>query len=163
MLNNDLPAPTAEQLKIEPAQLSDLPSIVSIDAEITGISKPEIWYAYHAPVTPGAHHHLLVARFEGEVVGYTVGEVRAWDFGHPPCGWLLAIGVRKNTRLAGVGTLLFKALLQDFRRRGVFMIRTMVHVDDHLLISFFRSHGMTAAPFIELELDIASPNSERDP
>jgi GNAT superfamily N-acetyltransferase len=147
-------------LIIEHAKQDDLPAIVAIDADITGIQKPEIWYGYYAPAATGAHHHLIVARYEGEVVGYTVGEVRAWDFGHPPCGWLLAISVRKGTRLAGVGTLLFKALREDFRRRGVSMMRTMVHVDDHLLISFFRSHGMTAAPFIELELEIASPESD---
>lgn len=149
----------AEGLLIDRAELDDLPAIVAIDADITGIQKPEIWYGYYAPVTTGAHHHLLVARYEGQVVGYAVGEVRAWDFGHPPCGWLLAISVRKDVRLAGVATLLFKRLQEDFRQRGVSMMRTMVHVDDHLLISFFRSHGMTAAPFIELELDMASPGT----
>jgi GNAT superfamily N-acetyltransferase len=150
----------AAGLFIDLAKLDDLPAIVAIDADITGIPKPEIWYGYYAPVATSAHHHFLVARYEGQVVGYAVGEVRAWDFGHPPCGWLLAISVRKDARLAGVATLLFKKLQENFRQRGVSMMRTMVHVDDHLLISFFRSHGMTAAPFIELELDMALPGND---
>jgi GNAT superfamily N-acetyltransferase len=151
------------RITIEPAQIGDLPAIVAIDAEITGIEKPEVWYGYYAPVGSRDKHNLMVARCAGEVVGYTVGEIRAWDFGRPPCGWLLTINVRKDMRLAGIGTLLFKALQQDFQRRGVSMIRTIVHVDEHLLISFFRSHGMTAAPFIELEMKVASFENDTRP
>ena len=160
MIEANLLRTLEEKVAIEEAQFDDLPAIIAIDSDLTGIPKPEIWYGYYAPVMTGAQRTFMVARHEGAVVGYVVGEVRAWEFGSPPCGWLFAIGVRKDVRLAGIGTLLFNALQARFRRLGVQTMRTMLHIDDHLLISFFRSHGMTAGPFIELEMGIAPVPSD---
>ena len=55
-------------------------------------------------------------------------------------------------RLAGIGTKLIGVLRQRFQDAGITTIRTMLQIDDHLLMSFFRSHGMTAGPFVELEM-----------
>lgn len=144
----------SERVKIEPALLDDLPAVIALDEILTGLRKPEIWYGYYNPVMTGAQRYFMVARLEDELVGYVVGEVRAWEFGSPPCGWLFAIGVTAEHRLSGIGTLLLNALRESFRPTGVQTMRTMIHIDDHLLISFFRRHGMTAGPFIELETEI---------
>ena len=40
------------------------------------------------------------------------------------------------------------------RDRGVTKVRTMLARDNHLILSFFRSQGMMAAPFIPLEIDL---------
>ncbi len=37
----------------------------------------------------------------------------------------------------------------------------MLHIDDHLLMSFFRSHGMTAGPFVELEMLLDANNPDQ--
>ena len=42
-----------------------------------------------------------------------------------------------------------------FRRAGVRTVRTMLSRDNTLILSFFRSQGMMAGPFIPLEMDLA--------
>jgi GNAT superfamily N-acetyltransferase len=82
--------------------------------------------------------------------------VRDWEFGSPPCGWVFGINVRPDTRLGGTGTRLLEAIVDAFRRAGVTKVRTLLARDNTLVLSFFRSQGMTAAPFIPLELDLES-------
>ena len=43
------------------------------------------------------------------------------------------------------------AICDGFRRLGVDKVRTLLGRDNHLVLSFFRSQGMMAAPFIPLE------------
>jgi ribosomal protein S18 acetylase RimI-like enzyme len=87
-------------------------------------------------------------------VGYIVGEVRDWEFGSPPCGWVFGIGVWPDAREAGVATALLEAMTAAFRRQGVTKVRTLIARDNRLVLSFFRSQGMMAAPVIPLEKDV---------
>ena len=80
--------------------------------------------------------------------------MRDWEFGSPPCGWVFGIGVRPDARLAGAGTRLLEAICAEFRRRGVDKVRTLLARDNALVLAFFRSQGMMAAPFIALEREI---------
>ena len=93
-----------------------------------------------------------MATLDGVLEGFVIGEVRAWEFGSPPCGWIFAIQVRPRCRLTGVGTRLFAAVCDRFRAAGVDRLRTMLARDDTLILSFFRSQGMMAGPFVELEM-----------
>ena len=74
--------------------------MVEIDARITGLRKPAYWagilrrYGGQDP-----SRFFLVSVLEKEVQGYVVGEVRDWEFGSAPCGWVFGIGVRPETRL----------------------------------------------------------------
>jgi ribosomal protein S18 acetylase RimI-like enzyme len=83
-----------------------------------------------------------------------VGEVRDWEFGSAACGWVFGIGVRPEARLRGTGTGLLEAICAAFRRRGVQKVRTLLARDNALVLAFFRSQGMMAAPFIALERDL---------
>ena len=98
--------------------------------------------------------HFLVATAGARVVGFVIGEVRDWEFGSPPCGWVFAIDVDPQARQQGVGTLLLSAMRQRFERVGVRTLRTMLASDNHLILSFFRSQGMMAGPFIPLEMEL---------
>ena len=147
------PAPQAAVRAVEAA---DLDGIIALDAAITGIEKPDYWYELlHRYGTRGRQQRFfLVAVAGGEVVGYVIGEVRDWEFGQPPCGWVFGIGVQPGTRLRGLGTQLLDAICAGFRRAGVTKVRTLTSRDNNLILSFFRSQGMMAAPFIPLELDL---------
>lgn len=158
----DLDISKAEKtISIADVQLDDVPQIIAIDEQITGIAKPELWYAYYGPASRAQPRWFLVARESGKVVGYVLGEVRAWEFGSPPCGWIFAIGVAPGQRLGGVGTQLLNELIDRFRPTGVKTIRTMLHIDENVMMSFFRSHGMSAGPFIELEAPIEEPSPQK--
>ncbi len=88
------------------------------------------------------------------LLGFIIGEVRAWEFGSAPCGWVLALSVEPRARLRGVGKALFEAIAQEFKRAGVGTMRTMVARDNRLHLSFFRSAGMMAGPYLQLEKEL---------
>jgi len=128
---------------------ADLAQVIEIDAAITGLAKPDYWAGVRR-----RYRDFLVAESAGRIEGYIVGEVRDWAFGAPPCGWVFGIGVRPQARLAGLGTRLLEALCASFRKRGVATVRTLLARDNHLVLAFFRSQGMMAAPFIPLEKEL---------
>ena len=152
------PSTRAEEasLAVRPVEVRDLDAIIALDAAVTGLAKPDYWYElFHRYGTRGRQQRFfLVGDAAGEIQGFVIGEVRDWEFGSPPCGWVFGINVRANPRLGGVGTRLLEAIVAAFRRAGVTKVRTLLARDNNLVLSFFRSHGMTAAPFIPLELDL---------
>ena len=89
------------------------------------------------------------------MIGYALGEIRSWPVCAPVCGWLYAIGVAKEYRQHKAASALMIELIARFKKCGVGSIRTVIDVDDHLLMSFLRSFGMTAGPFVELEITFA--------
>ena len=149
-------APAAPVL-VRKVQAGDLDAVIAIDAEITGLRKPGYWGDLHRRYGSGRRQQrfFLVAEAGGRIAGFVIGEVRDWEFGSPPCGWVFAISVRGGVRLSGVGSRLLESICEGFRRLGVTKVRTMLARENHLILSFFRSQGMMAAPFIPLELDLA--------
>ena len=145
----------APQARVRGAQQADLDQVIEIDAGITGLRKPAYWSEIMQRYGSGRRQRFfLVADSGGRIEGFVIGEVRDWEFGSPPCGWVFAISVRPDARLGGVGTLLLEAISAGFRKLGVTKLRTMLSRDHQLILSFFRSQGMMAAPFIPLEKDL---------
>ena len=96
-----------------------------------------------------------------KLVGAIAGEIRAWEFGSPPCGWLFSMQVSPNERQAKVATRLFAELVKFFDKNGAQKIRTMVARDNHLMLSFLRSQGMRGGPYLELEVDLGEWSNEQ--
>jgi GNAT superfamily N-acetyltransferase len=150
------PKGSADAVTIRPMRRGDLDHVITIDATVTGREKRSYWLSvYKRYSAPGqAGRQFLVADAGGRVRGFIIGEVRDWEFGSPPCGWVFAIDVEPDFRLAGIGARLLKAISANFRRAGVTKVRTMLARDNTLILSFFRSQGMMAGPFIPLEMDL---------
>jgi GNAT superfamily N-acetyltransferase len=135
---------------IRPAQVSDLPAISALDARLTGTSKPDHWRERLAP----GLHFLVAETDKGAFAGFIAGEVRAWEFGQPPAGWVFAIQIDPRVRLKGVGSALFEALVTRFKAEGVTRVRTLVDRKDNLILSFFRAQGMVAGPSLQLDVEL---------
>jgi len=133
---------------------ADLPAVVALDERITGVVRREFWSHIDAQRAAGNILTVLVAKREGKLIGYAMGEVRAWPVRAPACGWIYAIGVEKGHRLQRAASTLMTELVARFKAQGCNAVRTIIDVDDHLLMSFLRSQGMTAGPFVELEMPI---------
>ena len=141
--------------KIRRAQRADLPQIIAIDAGITGLRKPAYWSGILSRYgSRQRNRYFLVAENDRAVQGYIVGEVRDWEFGSPPCGWVFGLGVRPDARLSGVGARMLEAICERFRRAGVTTVRTLLDRNDPLVLAFFRGQGMMAAPFIPLQMEL---------
>jgi ribosomal protein S18 acetylase RimI-like enzyme len=146
----------ATDVRVRPVEAGDIAQVIKLDAAVTGVEKADYWYeVFHRYGSRGAKQRFfLVAEGGGAIQGFVVGEVRDWEFGSPPCGWVFGINVRPEAREAGVGAKLLEAICAGFRRTGVAKVRTMLARDNNLVLSFFRSQGMMAAPFIPLEMDL---------
>ncbi len=143
-------------ITIRPVQSGDLDAVVEIDSQVTGLEKRDYWRALFRRYANAAAtgQHFLVALVDQRIAGFVVGEVRDWEFGSPPCGWVFGIDVHPELRLGGIATGLLQAICTEFRKTGVHTVRTMLARDNTLILSFFRSQGMMISPFIPLEMDL---------
>lgn len=143
------------QIVIRAVMQDDVAAIIALDAEITGADKSDYWNNIYDRFTHDGqrmqHYFLAATTADNKLVGFVVGEIRAWEFGSPPCGWVLALSVSPERRQRGIGTLLLDALSAELKLDGITTIRTMVRGNDKVNLSFFRGEGLAAGPYIELE------------
>lgn len=156
MTNPEADGPIVADLRVRPVDAADLGQVILIDAEVTGLAKTDYWYELFHRYGGGRSRQrlFLVAESGGVIQGFIIGEVRDWEFGSAPCGWVFGLSVRAGARLAGVGTRMLQAVCDGFRHAGVNKVRTLLARDDSLVLSFFRSQGMMAAPYIPLEMEL---------
>jgi ribosomal protein S18 acetylase RimI-like enzyme len=147
---------TAGVVTVRPVRRGDLDQVIAIDTSVTGVEKRGYWqrvYRRYGVAARGEHRWFLVAVAGNHVVGFLVAEVRDWEFGAPPCGWLFAIDVDPAVRQAGIATRLLAVLLDRLRAVKIHKLRTLLARENTLILSFFRSQGMVAAPLIPLEME----------
>mgnify|MGYP002636164480 CR=1 FL=1 len=145
-----------DQVNIRNAILADFNAVIELDSDGTSEEKPAYWNQIFKRyvMTSRDDGFFLVAEVSGEVIGFIVAEVRAWEFGSSPCGWVFAISVSPKTREMGVGQLMLHEICLHLKKIGVTTVRTMVDRDNKLTLSFFRSQGLRTGRYIELEKSI---------
>ena len=150
-----------DKIAIRRVVSGDLDHIVSLDARVTGTPKQEYWQdIFERYATRRLDERFFLVADNGDqgaeypLLGYIVGEVRGWEFGSEPCGWIFAFSVEPETRQQGVGEQLFTAMSDAFKSVDIRTMRTMVARQNQLHMAFFRSEGMVAGPYIQLEMDI---------
>ncbi len=141
---------------VRSAVAGDLPRIIDLDKQISGLDKPDYWqesFRRFGGAQDG--RYFLVAEKGGQIAGFIVGEIRAWEFGSPPGGWVFSLTVDPDTRLGGVATDMFNTICNCFRKAGVDKVHTMTDRDNITVMAFFRSQGMMAGRSIPLEMDLS--------
>jgi GNAT superfamily N-acetyltransferase len=149
------------EVRVRRVRATDVPQIIALDARITKLAKPDYWNDEYRRYGRRRLHErfFLVAerrkkRAQSWVVGFIIGEIRAWEFGSTPCGWVFALSVEPKMRLHNIGTALFAAMSAEFKKAGVRKMRTMVARNARLPMLFFRGEGMIAGPYLQLEKDL---------
>lgn len=148
--------------RIRAAEPRDAEALIRLDEQVTGTRKMEYWHDLFERVAARPPADLFIFLAEGgdatagngHVLGFVIGEVRAWEFGSTKCGWVFAIAVDPAARESGVGEALLAHISESFRAVGVNTVRTMISRENHLLMSFFRGEGMTAGPYLQLEKEL---------
>jgi ribosomal protein S18 acetylase RimI-like enzyme len=94
-------------------------------------------------------HALFVAEAEGRIVGFLIGRVEHGGviYADPDFGYITDACVHEDYRRLGVGRLLFDAVREWFRGRGLSNIRVSVATDNPVSRSFWM--GMGFRPFME--------------
>jgi ribosomal protein S18 acetylase RimI-like enzyme len=159
--------PLGDNVAIRRADQGDLERIISLDARVTGTTKQDYWQdIYERYATRRLDQRFFLVADAGDdadefpLLGYIVGEVRGWEFGSEPCGWIFAFSVEPETRQQGVGEQLFTAMSDAFKMAGIRTMRTMVARQNQLHMAFFRSEGMVAGPYLQLEMEIEDEPTE---
>jgi len=143
------------EILIRNAVEMDLAAIMTFDARSNKDANPRYWQEMFARYGNDKSKQLfLVCETREEIAGFIIGEVRDWEFGSHPCGWVFALGVRPDVRLDGIATQLYAAMCEFFKQAGVTTVRTMLARQDIDSLSFFRSQGMMAGPYVQLEKDL---------
>jgi len=151
---------TTDGCRVRRARLEDLQRVVALDSRVTSIEKADYWGDVFARYGERrlAERFFLVAEpadeSDDQLLGYIIGEVRAWEFGSEPCGWVFGFSVDPDTREQGIGEQLFSAISGEFQATGIRIMRTMVPRHNKLHMAFFRSEGMMAGPYIQLEKEL---------
>lgn len=150
-------------LEVRRIRAVDIRHVIALDERVTGLAKPDYWRDVFERYGERRLHErfFLVAvaetpktRSRTPILGFIIGEVRAWEFGSTPCGWVFALSVQPRARLRGIGEALFEAISVAFKNAGVIKMRTMVARHNRLPLLFFRGEGMIAGPYIQLEKDL---------
>ena len=147
----------AERVRVRDLAEADLDDVVRIDGLHTGERKPDYWRGVlrgFLEADPQRVRVGLAAGAAGPMVGYLLGEVRAFEFGSEPCGWIFAVGVDPALARGRVASGLLAEACRRFQRAGVTRVRTMVLRNNVPVLSFFRSKGFVAGRFVQLELDL---------
>ena len=152
---------TDTAVRVRRVQAADLRQVIALDTRVTRLAKAEYWNDVFRRYGKERLHErfFLIAenrqdKTNPNVLGFIIGEIRAWEFGSTPCGWVFALSVEPDTRLHGIGSALLEAIAGEFKKAGVVKMRTMVAREDRLHLLFFRSEGMMAGPYSQLEKDI---------
>ncbi len=143
--------------RIRALAATDLSEVVRIDGLHTGLRKRAYWSGVLERFLrrDGRAARIgLALEAPGGLAGYLLGEVRAFEFGSEPCGWIFAIGVDPGSERHGVASQLLAEAAARFKAQGVPRIRTMVRRNEVPVLAFFRSNGFRGGPFVQLELDI---------
>ncbi len=148
-------------IRVRRVQAADIPQVIGLDTRVTKLAKADYWNDVFVRYGKRRLHERFflvaesgAARTERHVLGFIIGEIRAWEFGSTPCGWVFALSVEPEMRLHNVGNAMLDAISREFKKAGVSKMRTMVARDDRLPMLFFRSEGMMAGPYIQLEKDL---------
>lgn len=141
--------------RIRPLVRRDLADVVRIDAIHTGAEQRPYWNRlfreFLAP-EPGRQRVALAAETAGEVVGFLLADVRAFEFGSEPCGWILEVGVDPGQARQGLASSLLAEAVRRLRAAGVSTVRTMVRRNNVPVLTFFRTNGFAGGPYVQLEL-----------
>ncbi len=145
-------------VRVRDLRRADLRAVVRIDAAHTGRRKPRYWARQFRDLLArgrGEPPRVGLAAVDGGVlVGYLVGEVRAFEFGSDPCGWVHALGIDPRRLRGGVASALLAKACRRFRDAGVRRVRTMIRRGNVPVMAVFRANGFVGGSFVQLELDL---------
>ena len=85
------------------------------------------------------------------MVGFVLGDMRGWEHGMPPGGWIDIMGVDPQFQRRGIGIKLIQALVQETKLQNMKTHIAIRRQDDDLQ-KFIRAAGFQSGQFIEFEM-----------
>lgn len=148
---------TTATVTVREATPADLDGIVSLDEVRSGTAKPDYWTRIldlYGQNGKSGRVALVADAADGTLAGFLFGEVRAWEFGSEPCGWIFSVAASPDHPRSGIATHLCAEAERRFTQMEVHVVRTMVRRNNVPLLAFFRSRGFVGGPFSEMEKNL---------
>ena len=145
---------TDETIHIRRMLESDIPSIISLDEKISGLSRLDMWDSIINYYLRRPESSCFVAEIQEGVIGFMIGTIHPWLFGVENSGWIEMLGVDPSHTAKGVGKMLGSKLLEDFKVHDVKTVYTSVEWLSTDLLEFFKTLGMTKSNFITLTKEL---------
>ncbi len=143
------------KLDLRPLREEDRPSIIDIDARVTGGSPRNAYYERKVAAVldeRGSIGISLVAVYDGEVVGFVMGNILTGEFGIPDSTAVLdTIGIDPDFGGQGIGTQLFEEYVGHVKAAGVTSLQTVVDWNNSGLLKFFNKTGFVPSTTLYLE------------
>jgi len=116
---------TDSAVRVRRVRAADIQQVIGLDTRVTKLTKAEYWNDVFRRYGKQRLHERFFLVAEGRVdgadrrvLGFIIGEIRAWEFGSTPCGWVFALSVEPEMRLQSVATELFRRFPTSLRRRA---------------------------------------------
>jgi ribosomal protein S18 acetylase RimI-like enzyme len=141
-------------VRIRPLASDDLDDVVRVDAIHTGAEQRPYWVRlFRDFVEPGHESQkvALAAEFNGGFAGFLLADVRAFEFGSEPCGWIMEVGIDPAFLRLGLASDLLDEAVAQLKHAGVTTVRTMVRRNNIPVLTFFRTNGFIGGPYLQLE------------
>jgi ribosomal-protein-alanine N-acetyltransferase len=120
----------------------DFPSICALERENSpGACKPEVFIRQAGVLFADT---FLVAEYDGQVVGYTIGALVQH---RPATGWVIRLVVAERYRRRGFGESLVAAVTGSLRERGATEIYLSVAPSNHAARTLYERHGFRETDF----------------
>jgi len=121
-----------ENLVVRPIAVADLEYVHRLDEAVYGLHCYPQFVLRQLFDIQG--EYLLGAFMDEKLVGFIIGAQESGG----ESAWLLALTTNPNFRNAGIGTLLFRALVELFRQKGVRSLFLTVAEDNAPAIHLYR-------------------------
>lgn len=134
--------------------INDLDQVVDLDRSIGGVSRRGYFEKRLKAQTRDADAFVSIAACEGnDVVGFALARVIEGEFGgRDKVAVLDALAVKPERQAAGIGHRAMDALCEEAKKRGASELQSQASwSDEHDLLGFFASIGLTLAPRLVLE------------
>jgi ribosomal protein S18 acetylase RimI-like enzyme len=141
-----------DRVKIKEITLDDAEAIQDIRRSISeDDADVDFTKIIERQIAEGADKSSLVAKIDGQVVGYMISTSLLAGFGIKKSAWIMAIGVLPDFMGQGIGLKLAERICDIYREKGIKHIYSSVRWDSTDVLSFFKKLGFERSEFINLK------------
>jgi ribosomal-protein-alanine N-acetyltransferase len=125
--------------KFDPVEINEI-----LEIERNAFEKKETFpKEYFLELSKKWPEGFLVAKLDGEIVGYAIGEK------NKDSGLIISVAVKKEWRRRGIGRKLMEKLLENFKKGGMRIVFLHVREENKEAINFYQALGFKIRELVE--------------
>jgi ribosomal-protein-alanine N-acetyltransferase len=125
--------------KFDPVEINEI-----LEIERNAFEKKEAFpKEYFLELSKKWPEGFLVAKLDGEIVGYAIGEK------NKDSGLIISVAVKKEWRRRGIGRKLMEKLLENFKKGGIKIVFLHVREENKEAINFYQALGFKIRELVE--------------